>query len=170
MSPGPVLAGVQSTSDIIVRMFTVILNSKMADSSDGDSKLIVGHEGAGDDCIGKIIDKTGKFFLAGKFEEMVSSLAGHWLDSVRTIWITLLPLFPGGAIGATEGCFLTPIPGNTTPLIFRCLALMLQRSILLGNYVVSRSQTLQKGKGSGYARLVTMYMYPYVTTPTPEWV
>ena len=45
----------------------------MAGSSDGDPELFIGHEGVGDDCIGKVIDKTGKFFLAGEkeFSELV---------------------------------------------------------------------------------------------------
>jgi hypothetical protein len=96
----------------------------MADSSDGNSELVLGHEGAGDDCIGKIIDHTGRSFLAGE-----SSRASQ--SSVR--YLEYLCCFSGGAIGATEGCFLNPVPGNSSPMIFRCLKLMLQRSILFGN-------------------------------------
>ena len=40
----------------------------MADPERSESaeKLLLGHHGAGDDCIGKVIDQTGKFFLAGE--------------------------------------------------------------------------------------------------------
>ena len=38
----------------------------MAEPETEDAKLLLGHHGAGDDCIGKVIDQTGRFFLAGK--------------------------------------------------------------------------------------------------------
>lgn len=97
-------------------------------AEDNGKELDVGHDGAGDDCIGKVIDKTGKFFLAGTFVR----LAGF--DGCA-----LFRFCVGGAFGATEGCFLTPIAGNTSPMIFRCLALMMQRSILIGKYAASHT-------------------------------
>ena len=35
-------------------------------SKDGDSELLLGHQGVGDDCIEKVVNYGGKFFLAGE--------------------------------------------------------------------------------------------------------
>ena len=95
----------------------------MADSEEGadDSMTLnLGHKGVGDNCFEKVLTQTGKFLVAGKR---------------NMFWCALFRMSnfpPGGAIGAAEGCFLTPIAGSTNPMIFRALGLMVQRSLLFG--------------------------------------
>ena len=36
------------------------------DEDTNEDKLLVGHEGVGDDCLGKVVDHSWKFALAGK--------------------------------------------------------------------------------------------------------
>lgn len=38
----------------------------------------------------------------------------------------------GACFGAVEACFLNPVPGQTTPLIFKAFNIMAKRSVLLG--------------------------------------
>ena len=37
-------------------------------------------------------------------------------------------------MGSVEGCFLTPQPGSTTPMLMRALGVIARRTVLLGEY------------------------------------
>ena len=40
----------------------------------------------------------------------------------------------GAAYGTVEGCFLKPVKGSTTPMIFRALQVIVSRAVLIGKY------------------------------------
>ncbi len=55
--------------------------------------------------------------------------------------------YTGGLIGSAEGCFLSPVPNSTTPMLVRALGLIAKRSMLFGEqiYVVDGVQLEPKG-------------------------
>ena len=59
---------------------------------------------------------------------------------VRVIWnlvYVIVLLHAGVAFGAVEGCFLTPLPGDTSPMIYRTFGVMLRRSVLFGKWFLA---------------------------------
>ncbi|XP_064387113.1 uncharacterized protein LOC135335520 [Halichondria panicea] len=65
-------------------------------------ELNLGCDEAGEDCFGKVITYGGKSAIAG------------------------------GLVGSAEGCFLSPVPNSTTPMLVRALGLIARRSMLFG--------------------------------------
>lgn len=70
----------------------------------GHDELNLGHHGAGDDCFGKVF----RYFGGGATA--------------------------GAAYGTVEGCFLKPVKGSTTPMIFRAFQVIASRAVLIGEY------------------------------------
>ena len=73
----------------------------------------------------------------------------------------------GACFGAVEACFLNPVPGQTTPLIFKAFNIMAKRSVLLGQslavfYLYNVSETVFTGhcveRPSGTMQLAYVYV------------
>ena len=108
-------------------VYEILKLLSMTDIAESDSgELNLGHNGIGDGCVEKVINYSGKFFIAGE---------QHMVLPRPAVECALFGIIVGGVFGSVEGCFLTPIPGSTRPMIFRCLGLMLNRSILFGKVI-----------------------------------
>ncbi len=86
-------------------------------------ELNLGCNEAGEDCFGKVITYGGKSAIAGGCVKMPGVL---YLDAYCGLYCT------GGLVGSAEGCFLSPVPNSTTPMLVRALGLIARRSMLFG--------------------------------------
>ena len=86
-------------------------------------ELNLGCDEAGEDCFGKVITYGGKSAIAGGCVKMPGVL---YLDAYCGLYCT------GGLVGSAEGCFLSPVPNSTTPMLVRALGLIARRSMLFG--------------------------------------
>lgn len=60
-------------------------------------------------------------------------------------------------MGSVEGCFLSPIPGSTTPMLVRALGVIVRRTILYGKSVCYRNRGV--GVPLGKDRQQSKYSY-----------
>ena len=91
-----------------------------------EEPLLTGHEGAGGDCLGKALNWSWKGIKIGTLELLTECRRGD---------LKLAPCHAGAIFGSVEGCFLFPIPGSTTPMLFRCLRVIAGRTALGGRRV-----------------------------------
>ena len=95
-------------------------------SSADELKLHLGDNGEGEDCGDRLMAFGGPAAIGGK-----PTIVGTFIR--RCLQCFLLSYTISGAVlGAVEACFINPIPGETTPLIFKAFKLMITRSVLVG--------------------------------------
>ena len=98
------------------------VQSNMSEAGNTE-ELNLGCNEAGEDCFGKVITYGGKSAIAGGCVKMPGVL---YLDAYCGLYCT------GGLVGSAEGCFLSPVPNSTTPMLVRALGLIARRSMLFG--------------------------------------
>ena len=90
----------------------------------GDSDLKLGHHGAGDDCMTKMVRYGSGGALAG-----LQRRGFNWNTPCMSAGCSLPS---GAAIGTVQGCFIKQVPGSTTLMLVRALKLILDRTVLIG--------------------------------------
>lgn len=98
--------------------------------SDSNIEIETGHNGAGEHCDDQLMRYGGGAALGGKPNTVIEKVF-----PIRSTFLILYIhsfLTTGACLGAVEGCFLNPVPGQTAPLIFKTMKIMGSRSLLFG--------------------------------------